>query len=173
MVAKLHSKSVSDSPESETAEQGWGGECQEPKARPSLGESDQWLRFSGLQFPHLENGDDNTQLLFLWTSKVTLGGRVRAGFPLVGSQVTGGHTSVFCDRLSFRMTVSRSSSVPRKGPGQTIRLQQGPCLALTLRWVLILQTDGGDPEVGVILLVSRLLLHLPLAVLAAVPIRVG
>lgn len=44
---------------------------------------------------------------------------------------------------------------------------------LTLRWALVLQVDGGDPEVGVTLLVSRLLLHLLLAVLAAVPIGVG
>lgn len=80
--------------------------------------------------------------------------------------------SVFCDTLSFRKAGSRSSSVPRKGPGQTNRLARIPAWpSLTLRWTLILRADGGDSEVGVTLLVSRLPLYLLLEVLAAVPTR--
>lgn len=79
-MVKLHSRSASDSPESETTEQGIRspnpGRFWVSQIRGSVS-----LGF----FLHLVNGDDNICSLFLWTSKVTTGESDRAGLPPVGS----------------------------------------------------------------------------------------
>lgn len=79
-MVKLHSRSTSDSSESETTKQG----LRSPKPGPFWVSQERGSVSLGL-FPHLVNGYDNICSLFLWTSKITTGESEGAGLPPVGS----------------------------------------------------------------------------------------